>query len=897
MADNPEIKIKVNIDEKDATARLEALKTKTAEVVKVVKDKEQQLAKFGTEAVEMSNAVQILLERAKATGKDNVVATVENAFASVGLENVLKLSADIEKNFKALEIVPAHLQKIVAEATSGMMSLDEAEQKIARLSELTKQLNIDNLEGDTGLLKYDLTTAADLDEITAAWARLQQQVDAEVAAAREVQDAANAKAQALREEKDALDTTSAGYEKQANELLKSAMAYTEIGDKAGAQANKLESFKNKFTEAMSSINTATGTEKAQAQLTELGKTFEQQAARTVKLNATLEAADNDRVERLKKAEKAAADAEAKEKQRAEAEAERARKRAEREEELLEAELARAEKEAYATSLVTLSKQELIAEIERLAAAQKQAADEGDNTAVKKYSEQYATARQRLERLNSELNLNRVALSQQSQTAEMLARQLKTVVGGFSNFEESLENGTVDLAGMANGLYSLTNAFKMGMGPIGWAILALEGLSTAINWYATKQKEAEEAEKKRQERLSKLTTAYIEAAEAANEFVEQQGRNERMDTLKTTFENLNEVLREGKAIADETYRIELARKGLNEDQQQHQFTLKRNAIERDFIAGKITEDEKAAKLDELRLEQALARQQNQFERATKKVDLASEEATRREEARKRIAWERDTLVSTEGGRFKISVAEADKLLTGYDEQVKTVEEARRYGRKTGNWDNLYSAQQALERMEKNIVAQMGYRYESIEDYKKEKASYDDRLKVAEDTLKAATTAAESAKRALESAIADKEITIEAQEQEVRQVRELNRDSAETRRVRNEAKTRKEEEKKAAELAKVVDAAKWAVSSSNAGRLQGDASAAVNWALKRGITDAKDGVMRESNITKLLNALEEAKKTETRADDELFRLLISWLNASKVKDKDMRNKIKAIQKQYL
>lgn len=897
MPDNPEIKIKVNIDEKDATARLEALKTKTAEVVKVVKDKEQQLAKFGTEAVEMSNAVQILLERAKATGKDNVVATVENAFASVGLENVLKLSADIEKNFKALEIVPAHLQKIVAEATSGMMSLDEAEQKIARLSELTKQLNIDNLEGDTGLLKYDLTTAADLDEITAAWARLQQQVDAEVAAAREVQDAANAKAQALREEKDALDTTSAGYEKQANELLKSAMAYTEIGDKAGAQANKLESFKNKFTEAMSSINTATGTEKAQAQLTELGKTFEQQAARTVKLNATLEAADNDRVERLKKAEKAAADAEAKEKQRAEAEAERARKRAEREEELLEAELARAEKEAYATSLVTLSKQELIAEIERLAAAQKQAADEGDNTAVKKYSEQYATARQRLERLNSQLNLNRMAFMQQAREAREMAQSIKTLGNGLLNFGESVENGTVDLTSMASSVESLSLAFKGALGPIGWVQLALEGLSMAWNWYIAQQKEAEEAEKKRQERLSKLTTAYIEAAEAAEEFVEQQGRNERMETLKTTFENLNEVLREGKAIADETYRIELARKGLNEDQQQHQFTLKKNAIEREFIAGKITEDEKAAKLDELRLEQALARQQNQFERATKKVDLASEEATRREEARKRIAWERDTLVSTEGGRFKLSVAEADKLLTGYDEQAKTVEEARRYGRKTGNWDNLYSAQQALERMEKNIVAQLGYRYESIEDYKKEKESYDERLKVAEDTLKAATTAAESAKRALESAIADKEITIEAQEQEVRQVRELNRDSAETRRVRNEAKTRKEEEKKAAELARVVDAAKWVVSSSNAGRLQGDASAAVNWALKRGITDAKDGVMRESNITKLLNALEEAKKTETRADDELFRLLISWLNASKVKDKDMRNKIKAIQKQYL
>lgn len=591
MADNPEIKIKVNIDEKDATARLEALKTKTSEVVKVVKDKEQQLAKFGTEAVEMSNAVQILLERAKATGKDNVVATVENAFASVGLENVLKLSADIEKNFKALEIVPAHLQKIVAEATSGMMSLDEAEQKIARLSELTKQLNIDNLEGDTGLLKYDLTTAADLDEITAAWARLQQQVDAEVAAAREVQDTANAKAQALREEKDALDTTSAGYEKQANELLRSAMAYTEIGDKASAQANKLESFKNKFTEAMSSINTATGSEKARAQLEELGKSFEQQAARTGKLNETLETADNDRIERLKKAEKAAADAEVKEKQRAEREEERARKRAEREEELLEAELARAEKEAYATSLVTLSKQELIAEIERLAAAQKQAADEGDNTAVKKYSEQYATARQRLERLNSELNLNRMAFMQQAREAREMAQSIKTLGNGILNFGETVENGTVDLTSMASSVESLRLAFAGALTPIGWVQFALEGLSMAWNWYIAQQKEAEEAEKKRQERLSKLTTAYIEAAEAANEFVEQQGRNERMEALKTTFENLNEVLRVGKELSDETYRIELARKGLNEDQQQHQFTLKKNAIERDFIAGKITEEER------------------------------------------------------------------------------------------------------------------------------------------------------------------------------------------------------------------------------------------------------------------------------------------------------------------
>lgn len=291
---------------------------------------------------------------------------------------------------------------------------------------------------------------------------------------------------------------------------------------------------------------------------------------------------------------------------------------------------------------------------------------------------------------------------------------------------------------------------------------------------------------------------------------------------------------------------------------------------------------------------MARQQNMFERATKKVDLASEEATRREEARKRIAWERDTLVSTEGGRFQLSVEQADKLLTGYAEQEKTVEEARRYGRQTGNWDNLFSAQQALERMDKNIVAQLGYRYESIEDYKKEKESYDERLKVAEDTLKAATTAAESAKRALESAIADKEITIAAQEQEVRQVRELNRDSAETRRVRNEAKTRKEEEKKVEELAKVVDAAKWAVS---AGMLQGADASNVNWVLKKGRKDAQDGVMSETNLSKLMKAWEDAKKTETRADDELIRLIISWLNTSKVKDKKLRDKIKGIQKQYI
>lgn len=561
--------------------------------------------------------------------------------------------------------------------------------------------------------------------------------------------------------------------------------------------------------------------------------------------------------------------------------------------------------SYQMQLAAMTKRELAAEIERLTKARKEAAKAGDDAKYQELTEELKLARQAMTKLRQEQQLAKIAWLQEAQVAGQLAGQIQKVTGGVMGFGEALQAGTVDLAGMAEGAMSFASSLKAGLGPIGWVMLAVEALSMAWNSYAKSQKEAEEADKKRQERLAKLTSAYNETLEAAKAYQEQTKREEGLEALKATFEQLNETMRIGKEIADETYRIELARKSLNESEEQHQFTLKKNAIERDYIAGLITEEEKSAKLDELRLEQAKAARENEFYKTTKKVNLANEEYVRADEYRKRVQWERDAIINAAGGKFELSKEEADRLLTGYDEQKAAVESARKHGRKTGNWGPLEYAQNELHRLEKEIETKLGFRYENAELYEKERKAYLTRLDEAEKALKTAEHAAETAKQSLETARTDKLLAMEAQNQRVRHTEELNVDNVKTRQAQREAKARKEQEREKLRIEKEedkimqqyadsIEAAQWSVAKGNKSRFKGKNASAVNWLLNTALPAAADGEMTSKQLATLIKAWEQAQKTKSKTDDEMVRVIANMLNDQKISDKKTRQKITAIRK---
>lgn len=134
---------------------------------------------------------------------------------------------------------------------------------------------------------------------------------------------------------------------------------------------------------------------------------------------------------------------------------------------------------------------LIKELERLGKARERAAKAGDVQAFKQLEAQMTKTRQAFERMNQGLEISRLSMMGQMQVA-------MGAMGAIQSLGNEVKSGSVSLMGMANAVYALGAAIKAGMGPVGWIMMAIQGLSMAWDWYANKQREAAKAEKARLE---------------------------------------------------------------------------------------------------------------------------------------------------------------------------------------------------------------------------------------------------------------------------------------------------------------------------------------------------------------------------------------------------------------
>lgn len=259
--------------------------------------------------------------------------------------------------------------------------------------------------------------------------------------------------------------------------------------------------------------------------------------------------------------------------------------------------------SYQMALSVMSKRELIAEIKRLTKEREEAAKVKDQKLWEEKTEELKLARQALTKLRQEQQLSRIAWMQQAQTAQQMGQSVRTLADGFLNFGESIENGTVNLTGMVSAVTSLSLAIKAGLGPLGWALAAVELLTTAWNMYAKSQKEAEEAEKKRQERIAKLTTAYHEAAAEAQKFKDQEARKAEINELIARYETLNDRLRDRNALQDENLRMKQAELLMNTKEEDMEMSVERNEIMRAYWRGEIDEEERESRLEKLKIKQA------------------------------------------------------------------------------------------------------------------------------------------------------------------------------------------------------------------------------------------------------------------------------------------------------
>lgn len=217
---------------------------------------------------------------------------------------------------------------------------------------------------------------------------------------------------------------------------------------------------------------------------------------------------------------------------------------------------------------------LIQELNRLNAARSAAAKAGDVEAFRELDAQVQKVRSAYEKMNQSLEVAKIGMMGQMQLALQVG-------GTLQSFGDSCRNGTANVMGLANATLALGTAIKAGMGPLGWVMLAIQGLQMAWDWYSDSQKEAAEAERARiqannealarhMEQVQKLAAlsrenmlagARAELADIAAKFDRQTAQQEQAARRTEQRETAAEQRRRAAAQAvfeTEKARVELAR---------------------------------------------------------------------------------------------------------------------------------------------------------------------------------------------------------------------------------------------------------------------------------------------------------------------------------------------------
>ncbi len=271
---------------------------------------------------------------------------------------------------------------------------------------------------------------------------------------------------------------------------------------------------------------------------------------------------------------------------------------------------------------------LIKELERLSKARMKAAKAGDVKAFKALEAQMIETRKAFERMNQGLEVTKLGFMGQMQTAFSAASALGTV-------GEEIRQGSIpSLMSMANALYALGIAWKAGLGPVGWGLLAVQALSEAWKIYADSQEEAAVAEKQRAiaelENMHARINAVLEIATAERKAAFQQWGQE-LEGVKQHWEEVNQKQTE----AAQRAAIEAA--GVEERRRiaaQATYDREADSIELAKVLGKITEEEATRRLraaEEVKAAELLAIDEAEARRTSAAHIAAKDRATREAKA--------------------------------------------------------------------------------------------------------------------------------------------------------------------------------------------------------------------------------------------------------------------------
>lgn len=241
------------------------------------------------------------------------------------------------------------------------------------------------------------------------------------------------------------------------------------------------------------------------------------------------------------------------------------------------------KEQKAMQLATKSRNELIKTLKRLQKELQAAAEAQDVEKYRAVEQEIAETRGAFEKQNQVLELNNIQLGQQAQNGMMVADTL-------TNMTNMLKDGTFSAGSFVNGILSISSAMKTTLGPIGWLMLAVQGLQAAWDYFAAEDKKEEEVRAKRAEDMQRLAEITDNARKALEDYNRTELSKKSLAAVQGYYANINRELERQIKNIDRATQAELARLAITQDEEEHKRTMKRAKLGRQLAAGTITQEE-------------------------------------------------------------------------------------------------------------------------------------------------------------------------------------------------------------------------------------------------------------------------------------------------------------------
>lgn len=660
-----EISLKVNMPPPNEFKRA------LAQAQKLQRNMADSWAEIGHDLGEQTAQAKRVLDLVKGTKFE---AGVKGKYAGIE-HNIMEgesmiIGGKINKEGQRLGAVPGYVESgqwTEAEALGDVLATTkELAKENKRLVELGRQYD--------ALSKANADTQAIYEVLEATRERIAEAEKLEVVMEAQ-RDEYLRLSEAERVYREGLDETSATYARDAAAAQRKEVYYKKAAAAQGAQVKVLHEQLAATREQMAQAEDSNAILAEGNRLVELGVKARE---RSVAVSDEVQLRHSVWIAEVEKEEEARAKA-------AQREQERMAEREAREAQMAKREAERAERERFNMELSLLSKDELIKKLKELQAAREAAALAGDNETYEKRTREFMAAREQMEKVNTQLNITRLAWTQQAQMANQFAGSLTDVAGRLGNVGDAAAKGELDLVGMANGMQQVGTQFasmlQAGMGPLGALTLILQMAQAA--WNKVKKEELE--------RMAQVK-AFAEQQKALNEllrvnrveleeFARVKLNKEAVEALVEKHRDLNAELEKEVSNIDKAAEAELYRMGLTADAEEHKMRMQQADLGRKLARGEITQeayDEQMAGLqlamDKKRLEQGTRRAQVEYDAAAEKeaerraaYQVKAEEVAGLKRERRGMKWDREFLGTYEEGR-----ARAQKLI---DEATANYEKLR------------------------------------------------------------------------------------------------------------------------------------------------------------------------------------------------------------------------------